>query len=317
MVSVAGIDCSEIATVTQSVRDLARTRHFYASVFGYVPMASGPVPPEAAAAWKAPAGCRAEYVVLGRPRSRRGLLRLVAFDRPGEPIWGTYERPQDYGHYATNYRVPSVHATWEKLVAAGVKPKSPPTHWHVDETMAAWDSQCWDLDGTLLDVYQMEGRPDLFPDLGGDAAGEIETMAIHVESADRSRRFYEAIGYTLLFDKTIDDLGAFFHLPQGVALRDVNLYKPDRSPIGRIELVELVGHPGRPVRERAVPPNHGILSLSFVAGDLGAVREAVARGGGEATTPDYRTAAPVFGPARAFNAVGPDGEALEFIQPDA
>lgn len=312
---MSDLDCSEIAIATLGVRDLVATRQFYESVFGYRVVDEGAVSPEAANAWRAPPACRGQYVVVGPPGARRGLMRLVAFDRPGEHIWGTYDRIQDYGHYAVNIRVPNIHTTWSRLCAAGARQKSPPTRWNVDESMVAWDSQCWDVDGTLLDVYQMEGRKDLFPDLNSDTATAIETVAIHVESADRSRAFYEGLGFTLFFDKTIENLGEFFHLPAGVALRDVNLYKIERSPIGRVEIVELVGYPGRRVQPRARPPNFGILSVSFITGDLDAARQVVLRFGGQVSTADYRTVVPVFGLARVCHAIGPDGEALEFVQP--
>ena len=214
-----------------------------------------------------------------------------------------------------HFRVADLKATWPRLLRAGVRPKSAPTYWTIDESMAAWDSQSWDLDGTLLDVYQMEGRPEIFPPLGRDLATEVESVAIHVESAERSRDFYQALGYSLFFDKTFEQLGEFLHLPAHVALRDINLYKLDRSPVGRIEIVELVGFPGRRVQPRARPPNHGILSISFVTRELDAIGEVLPRAGGEVTAGPYRTAAPVFGEALALSARGPDGEALEFLQP--
>jgi catechol 2,3-dioxygenase-like lactoylglutathione lyase family enzyme len=302
---------SEVSIVTTAVGDLARAERFYAGVFDYEVMARGAIPAALAPSWRIPAGCNGRYVLLGRSGTRRGVLRLVEFDRPGEHIWGRYERIQDHGHYALNMRVPDVHATWERLRDHGARPKSGPTRWDVDATMVAIDSQAWDPDGTLLDVYTMEGRPEIFTPLG-TAASPIETIAIHVEDADRSRDFYFGLGYSLFFDRRIADLNTFFHLPAGVALRDVNLVKPELSYIGRIEIVQLEGTRGVRVQSRAAPPNHGILSITLDTDDCdAAIAQAVGLGAvrcGAAVDVDWGAA----GRQRSGTVYGPDGELIEF-----
>jgi catechol 2,3-dioxygenase-like lactoylglutathione lyase family enzyme len=302
---------SELAIVTTAVADLERAERFYTGVFDYVAMARGAVPVAVGPSWRVPAGCAGRYVTLGRSGTRRGLLRLVEFDRPGQQIWGRYERIQDHGHYALNMRVPDVHATWERLRAGGARPKSGPTRWNVDETMVAIDSQAWDPDGTLLDVYTMEGRPGIFTPLG-TTASPVETIAIHVENADRSRDFYFGLGYTLFFDRRIADLNTFFHLPAGVALRDVNLVMPGSGYIGRIEIVQLEGTEGVRVQPRAAPPNHGILSITFDTDDCdAAVALALSLGAtrcGDPVDVDWGAA----GLQRSGTVYGPDGELIEF-----
>lgn len=306
---------SEVAVATLGVADLDVTEAFYRDVFGYETRARGTVPEEYHRGWRMPPGSQARFCLLARPGSTRGMLRLVQADSPGAHIWGCYERIQDHGHYAINFRVPDVHAIWQALLANGVRPKSAPLRWDVDETMVAWDSQCWDPDGTLLDVYTMEGRPDIFTPLEGRASS-IETVAIHVADADRSHAFYRGLGFSLFFDRRIDDLGAFFHLPDKVVLRDVNLIKPELSSIGRIEIVELEGLPGLPVEERAHPPNLGILSISFETDDIERTAILVAALGGRSLTAPHRAGDAGLGKVQAFSAFGPDGELLEFVQPD-
>ncbi|MFO1427042.1 MAG: hypothetical protein U1F11_08715 [Steroidobacteraceae bacterium] len=252
--------------------------------------------------------------MLGRAGAKRGRLRLLACATPGEHCWDGYERYFDYGHYALNIRVPDIRALYPKLVEAGARPKSTPTHWVVEPGLEAWDSMCWDPDGTLLDSYTVTGRPDVFADLQGRAS-ELETVALHVSDAARARRFYEAIGYSLFYDRRIDDLGEFFHLPKDVVLHNVNMYKPEQSTIGRIEIVQYVGLPGRPVGVKARPPKLGILSISFEAGDLEDVARRVREGGGRVTSAPVRVTLPAVGPAEVLTAVGPDEEALEFYRP--
>jgi len=302
---------SEVAIVTTAVADLGRAERFYAGAFGYGVLQRGALPAAIAPSWRMPADCHGQYVLLGRAGAQCGLLRLVAFDLPGTQIWGRYERIQDHGHYALNMRVPDVHQTWHELLERGARPKSGPMRWDVDERMVAIDSQCWDPDGTLLDVYTMEGRPEIFTPLGA-AASAIETVAIHVASADRSRDFYYGLGYSLFFDRRIADLNTFFHLPAGVALRDVNLVKPELSYIGRIEIVELEGTEGVRVQSRAAPPNHGILSITFDTDDCDA---AFALALSLGATPCGVPTDVDWGPAgvqRSGTVYGPDGELIEF-----
>jgi catechol 2,3-dioxygenase-like lactoylglutathione lyase family enzyme len=302
---------SEIAVVTIAVADLERAERFYSGAFGYVVRQRGALPAAIGPSWRMPPGCAGRYVLLGRAGTQRGLLRIVAFDRPGTQIWGGYERIQDHGHYALNLRVADVHLTWRELLDRGARPKSGPTRWNVDATMVAIDSQCWDPDGTLLDVYTMEGRADIFTPLGSSASA-VETVAVHVENADRSRDFYFGLGYSLFFDRRIADLNTFFHLPAGVALRDVNLAKPELGYIGRIEIVQLEGTEGARVQPRAAPPNHGILSISFDTDDCDAAF-ALALDLGAA--PCAAPAEIDWGPAgvqRSGTVYGPDGELIEF-----
>lgn len=304
---------SEVAMVTVGVADLEATTRFYAQVFQYRTLGEGEIPAAVATAWRMPAGLRGRYRVLSRAGERYGRLRLLAFDAPGTQVWGRYERIQDHGLYALNLRVGDVQATWRALLEAGARPKSGPTRWNIDPTMVAIDSQCWDLDGTLLDVYTMEGRDEIFTPLGGRASA-IETLALHVANADRSWRFYEALGYSLFFDKRIGDLGAFFHLPAGVVLRDVNLIKPERSATGRVEIVQLEGLPGEPVRGRAHPPHHGVLSMSFEVGELDVALAHVCRFGAEPCGGVHVADLQPDGARRRASVFGPDGELVEFVE---
>ena len=304
---------SEIACATLGVRDVRATSAFYRDVFNYELRATGAVDAALAALWQVPAGSTARYALLAREGAARGHLRLLGCDPVGEHAWGGYERYFDYGHYAVNIRVPDIRSHWTRIIGAGAKPKSGPTHWVVEAGLEAWDSLSWDPDGTLLDAYTITGRPDVFRDLEGRAS-ELETIAIHVGDADRSKRFYTALGYSTFFDRRIDDLGAFFHLPDGVVLRDVNLYKPEHSGIGRIEIVQYEGLPGEPVGPRARPPRRGILSISFEADDLEAIATLVRGHGGTAESAPQRVVLPGVGAAEALRATGPDGEGLEFYR---
>ncbi len=304
---------SELAIATLGVRDLAVTRRFYESQFGYVCRGESAVPPELHELWQLDSGNPARCALLAAPGATRGLLRLIACRSPGPHVWGNYERYFDYGYYAVNIRVPDVRAIHAALLAAGARQKSPPTHWVIEPGHSAWDSLSWDPDGTLLDVYTTEGRPDIARPIAG-VASALETIAIHVGDAGRAREFYQALGFALFFDRQIDDLGAFFHLPDGVVLHDVNLYKPQYSGIGRVEIVQYRGLPGAPLGRGARAPRLGIHSISFETDDLIGSLATVHAAGGTLLTDPVTTTLPGLGRVRLAMAEGPDQEWLEFYE---
>jgi catechol 2,3-dioxygenase-like lactoylglutathione lyase family enzyme len=308
---------SEIRIVTLGVADLDRSVRFYREILGWESHGRYEVDRRLRAAWRMPPGMRATCEVLGRPGSATGMLRLVAFDRPGERIWGDYSRVQDHGHFALNFRVDDCRAAWPRILGAGAVPRSEPVQWSIDEGLSAWDSQAFDPDGVLLDVYEVDGAAGhharLYPPLTPGVANDLETVAIHVASAERSRNFYAALGFEVYFDRTIKSMGGFFHLPPGIPLRDVNMVMQDRPHVGCIEIVEYVGYPGEQLRDRAAPPNLGILSITFDVDDLAEVEYVTRRHGAVPITPErFVAAVPPWGEAAMWACYGPDGEVLEF-----
>lgn len=303
--------------VTLGVRSLARTRAFYEEVFGYRTVDVSDLSRDCADFWGVPAGVGARTVLLARVAGgapvRRGMVRLLECRPSGEHAWGGYERYYDYGHYAVNIRVPDIVASYGAMLAAGARAKSRPTRWEVEPGLEAWDSLCFDPDGTLLDVYTVSGRPDVFAPIEG-LATEVETVAIHTADAHRSRDFYLGLGYSLFFDRLITDLSSFFHLPEHVALHDINLYKPELSTVGRIEIVQYRGLPGEPVGARARPPRLGILAISFETSDVAAAQARLRELGSPDIGPVSQIMLPGIGLTLAFAADGPDRERLEFYQ---
>ena len=308
---------SEVRLGTISVADLVLSERFYNEAFGYVNKGGGVFRTEdddgrVGEAWMMPAGMAARYSVVGPPTSESCLLRIVQFDSPGEPIWGDVPPGRVIGLYALNIRVPDIDAAWERIVAVGGRVKSPPTHWNLSDG-AAWDSQIYDPDGVLIDMWSVEGGiserlgPAMAP------ASELQTMALHVDDAVRSKEFYLGFGYGVLYDQEVRGLEGFFGVPEGVVMHNVNLIM-DHTPVGRMEMSQYLGYPGVEVRERAAPPNRGILSVSFEVDDLDV---ASGRAGKLGAAPIGGPAAydsPPFGPVTASTFFGPDGETIELFE---
>ena len=307
---------SELQVVTVAVSDLERSVDFYSNVFGYtcgdVMSLSGSSLEQL---WQMAPGMKARCAVLGPRGATTGLLRLVSFDASGERIWRHYERRQDYGHYALNIRVANIKAVLGRIEAHGGQLRSGPTQWNPSPQLPAWDSLSYDPDGVLLDVFQIDATADSpLADFDQDCS-EIQTVAIHVSDAARSAKFYAALGYVQLYDKLVEGLEEFFGLPAGTALHNINLYMPGQPACGRVELAQYVGFPGRQQRERAVPPNLGILSASLRAADLTAATEQLRSLGAESVSEAGAVDLPPYGPAMVQCYFGLDGEVLELFEP--
>lgn len=306
---------SELQVTTVSVSDLPRSVAFYGEVFGYV---AGEVAQFAGAsierAWQAPPGTHGQCAVVGPPGAQTGLLRLVQFDATGEKIWGEYARRQDYGPFALNIRVIDLRATLDRLRRAGGRLRSGPNRWSPSPDLDAWDSLSYDPDGVLLDVFQINAGPGSPLARFDQECSEIQTLAMHVSDAPRAAAFYRALGYVELYDKHIVGMESFFDLPAGTELRNINLYVPTEPACGRVELAQYVGWPGRQQRDRAVPPNIGILSASLETDDLGSAVAALEALGAEPVCPPVELDLPPYGNAVVAPYFDLDGDVLEFFE---
>lgn len=306
---------SEVRFVTVGVPDLTRTQRFYEQVFDYVTHATATVTGTAyETLWQMPAGMTANIAIMGPAGATSGLLRLVAFDHPGEPYWGDYSNAQDYGHYALNVRVPEIRSAIARILENGGRSRSQPTHWTVTPDLSAWDSLSYDPDGVILDVFQLEpAEGSLLEDYDGRCS-PLQTIAIHTSDARRSARFYAALGFRPWYDKLLENMESFFKIPSGTALHNINMIKPDNPSIGRIEIAQYVGFPGSSQRDRAVPPNHGLLSASLETDDLAETEKLLNSIGTEPVGDRVEVELPGIGPAYARAYFGPDDEVLEFYQ---
>ncbi len=306
---------SEVRFVTVGVPNLERAKRFYEKVFDYVTHDTATVSgPAYETLWQMPTGLTGDVAVVGPAGASSGLLRLVAFDQPGEPYWGDYSRSQDYGHYALNIRVPEIRAAISRIKDNGGRSRSEPTHWRVTPDLAAWDSLSYDPDGVILDVFQLETAAGSLLDDYHGRCSPLQTVAIHTSDARRSARFYAALGFRPWYDKLLERMEEFFKIPAGTALHNINMIMPDNPSIGRIEIAQYVGFPGSSQRDRAVPPNHGLLVASLETDDLAETEKLLHSIGTEPVGDRVEVDLPGVGPAYARTYFGPDDEVLEFYQ---
>jgi catechol 2,3-dioxygenase-like lactoylglutathione lyase family enzyme len=243
------------------------------------------------------------------------MLRLVEWTPSGDHVWAKPARFQDHGPYAVNFRVKEINAAWNLLGQAGAREKSKPMYWEVEHNIAAWDSQCYDPDGTLLDVFQVVGEIErtLGPFAPGREATEIQTLALHCSDARRSEAFYSGLGFEPLYDRVIENLEHFFGAPKGTKLHNINLMMPGSRPTGRVELAQYVGLPGRSLKARTAPPARGPLMMSLRVDSLDLVAIRMKNLGGKRIGA-ARYNSPPFGEVLASTYFGPDGEVIEFFE---
>ncbi|WP_164477820.1 VOC family protein [Nocardioides pantholopis] len=306
---------SEIRVATVGVGDLERSQEFYCATFDYAVLGTGTVSgPAAGQLWGLPEGMSAETVLLGPAGATSGLLRLVQFDRPGELYWGDYSRMQDYGHYALNVRVPEIQSAVAAIRAHGGSSRSGPTHWTVTPDLSAWDSLSYDPDRVLLDVFELEPAPgSLLAEYDGRPS-PLQTVAIHSSDARRSALFYAALGMRPLYDKVLREMESFFGLPAGTELHNINMMNPAAPDLGRLEIAQYVGFPGRSQRDRAVPPALGILSAALETDDLAAAELLLQAIGAEPAGERVELDLPGLGTVATRSYFGPDDERLEFYE---
>lgn len=307
---------SEIRLVTMGVRDLDRSIAFYADSFGFEEISRTRVDHEGVSeAWRVPQGIAGRFAIMGLPSIESGMLRLIEWTPSGDHVWAAPVRVQDLGPSAVSFRVKEINAAWDLLGQAGAREKSKPAYWEVEQNIAAWDSQCYDPDGTLLHVFQVVGEIErtLGPFAYGHDATEIQTLSIHCSDARRSGAFYTGLGFEPLYDRVIDHVWAFFGLPEGTKLHNINLIMPGGRPNGRVELAQYINLPGRSLKARTAPPGRGPLMMSIRVKSLDQAAVSIRRLGAKPIGA-ARYDSPPFGNVAAATFFGPDDEVIELFE---
>lgn len=308
---------SEVKLVTLGVSDLDQACAFYASALQYRVKESGPVSPELAALWRFDPAMTGRYAIIAADDSGIGRIRLVSFDAPGERLWHAGNLYNGAGFYALNFRCRDALDTMNAITAAGGSAGHEPSYWEVSDTVAVRDSINDDPDGIRLDTFSYERGGELRGPLDTEVS-VLQTIAIATRDVPRSAAFYLALGYEVLFDRTLDfpGLQALLGTDQPVRIHNVNLMKNGNIIPGRVEMfayLDMEHLPDAPLRDQAVPPNIGILSASFASTDLDTDLALLESLGGERVARS-RVTLPGCGACDVATLFGPDGELLEIYQ---
>ncbi len=306
---------SEVRSVSIGVRELDRSLAFYREALGYRLIERMPIDPPLARWLRMP--CGGECAVIAADGSGLGRLRLVASDLPGDPLWTAENVLSASGFYALNFRARDVHALLPRILAAGGSGPAHPSHWEVSEAIAVDDSITLDPDGHRLDIFAYTRGAELRGALNTDVS-VLQTIALATRNLPRSRRFYEALGFQMLFDRVLDfdELSTLLGVAGPVRIHNVNLMKDGAIVPGRVEMfayLDVEHLPEVPLAQRAHPPHIGIHAMTFHTGDLIAARALFERAGASLQLAmDVRL--PGLGNCAGLLFHGPDGEAIEVVR---
>lgn len=308
---------SEVKLVSLGVTDLDRACAFYEAAMGYRVKQTGDIPASLAPLWRFEPGVKGRFAIIAADDSGVGRIRLSCFDAPGERVWNSSNLYNGAGYYALNFRCRDALLTMNAISAAGGKSGHEPSYWEVSDEVAVRDSINDDPDGIRLDVFSYERGGDLRGPLDTDVS-VLQTIAIATRNVPRSVAFYRGLGFEVLFDRKLDfpELQALLGTEQPVRIHNVNLIKDGHIVPGRIEMfgyLDMEHLPDAPLRDKAVPPNIGILSASLSSSNLGADVTQMVSLGGELVA-QMHVELPGVGQCDVATIFGPDGELLELYQ---
>jgi catechol 2,3-dioxygenase-like lactoylglutathione lyase family enzyme len=312
------VPISEVRIATLGVADIDRALAFYDGALGYRCIEQGVVADELAQAWRTPTGVRLRHATIAVDDSGIGRLRLVsAIAGGGRRLWSAANAIAATGFYALNFRVRSVETTLERVVRCGGGAPRAPSRWEVSPEVAVIDSICDDPDGIRLDLFAYTRGAELRGPLLTDVS-TLQTVAIQTADIARSVGFYSALGFRVLFDRTLDfpELAELLGVRAPITIHNVNLMKDGSVIPGRVEMFAyLQPRPAAftPLSDLAHPPNHGIIGASFETLDLERALRALV-GLGARPVGRYEGSVPGIGKGRVATVLGPDGEQLELIQ---
>ena len=308
---------SEVRMATLGVSQLDRAVRFYEQALAYRCLERGRVDPALAPLWQFDPDLVLDYAVMAADDSGRGRIRLVAGLEPGQPIWTPADRMRATGSYALNFRCRDIHEQLARIRSAGGQAGSQPHFWEVSDEVHVYDSMSSDPDGTQLDLFSYARGGDLRGRLDTPVS-VIQTVALAVAEVETSRAFYKAMGFVELFDRVLDfaGLGDMLGVDRPVKIHNVNLMKDGHIVPGRVEMFAYLdtGLPTpQPLTERAVPPNHGLLSFSLLTTNADVVLGVLEPLGGRLVGRVADLDLPGFGRTDLTVLLGPDGERIELI----
>ncbi len=308
---------SEVKMVTLGVSDLDQACAFYASALGYQVKEQGEISPALAPLWRFDPALKGRYAVVAADDSGLGRIRLISFDAVGQRLWNADNLYNGSGYYALNFRCRDALQTMQAITGAGGSSGHEPSYWEVSDEVAVRDSINDDPDGIRLDVFSYERGGDLRGPLHTDVS-VLQTIAIATRDVPRSVAFYRALGFEILFDRTLDfpELQALLGTDRPVKIHNVNLMKDGTIVPGRVEMfayMDMEHLPDAPLRDQAVPPNIGILSASLASTELDVDVAQLQSLGGELVA-RAQLSLPGVGNCETATVFGPDGELLELYQ---
>ena len=206
-----------------------------------------------------------EELYVGSPNQTYGLIRLVKYACPGEPVRRgaatTDLCPKNLDLYCTN-----LPERFDELTALGYQFRARWSEYEVAGNVVR-EVQLLGPDETNIGLMELQHMPVDFTSKGFAGLGPVVCT---VPDADAECAFYENVfGLKTVIHKYLDgaEIEKMIGLPPGAGLDMRVLGSPDQM-LGRVEIIQYRGAEGKNRYPRAVPPATGTLSLAFRHADL-------------------------------------------------
>ena len=319
--SSAGVTGFQEAVI--SVSDLDAANETWQTVGGYDVICDGPVEAGLAAFWGLPADTPMHEVVLRKGSGNRGLVRLVQIYGLPQVQIRSSGLPWDHGRFFDLYvYVDDVDLVFEQLRDRGWQGYNDPVHY----TLQAFDideSIMCGPNGEALCLMQRNAPPYAQKAARSESGmGWPFNTALIVADYEANEQFFANVpGWNVhLNGRSMTPAPGFnpTGIPANLASsspRRLAAFAPHESNRnGSLQILMAEGLTGRDFRDRAEPPNLGILTMRVPVDDVDALaREVQAKGYG-IHRPVTSLTLPPYGDVDMLALKAPNGARIEFFE---
>ncbi len=320
---VAPITTDQWQEAVVSVTDLDRSAQFFVEIGDYEERYRGPVSASEIAAWGLPATASGEALLLARPGSKNGYVRLIRFDnagrreptRPGARAWDTG------CYFSLMIRMKGMASIYDDAIAMG---------WWTETPMTYLEFGTSKLNVMVFrgpDGVQVQGYERLEPPLP-DAIPPFErlTRPFNIMQMVRDRDaaydfFANVLGFATFYkgkpyvspEPVYMPLGIPKNLTTSVRYRAGILY-PTPAEFGRMEMIEIMDLDGRDHADRCNAPNLGILAVRFPVNDVDTAANTLLERGVELESRMTTVSIAPYGELDVISVKTPDGANIQFYE---
>lgn len=257
--------------VSLCVADLEASLGFYRDVLGLSLQVRERMDAEAADALWGVSLDAPETAIVGRPGVDTGMIRLVAYDSPGERMADYATAPWDIRFFDVCIGVSEMDRALHLAAEAGFRPDTGPVEYQVEQLpgVTLTEALVSDPDGSKVALIQtrIAGRE---VDPASPMFTEVATATQVVADADHTIRLYrDGLGMEAYADMWLT--GATFEeligIPHGARFR-LSLLRSGTSTSGKIEILNYPTLTGRDFGTISAPPRTGLFGQTFLVGDV-------------------------------------------------
>ncbi len=303
-----------------SVSRPAETARFFTEVAGYEVLARPDEHASQMQHWGLADGAGASSILLGKPGTDHGYVRLIRFTGVEQrPIRATARAWDTGGFFSLMVRAKDIDARFSEALALGWSAESDPVRFDFTG-LSIRNVVLKGPDGLNIAVYERLAPPlQHWPPF--ERMTQVFNAMQMVRDKDAAVDFYtRVLGFKVFWQGDYLDPAPTmnnFGLPQNYVTevpRRTGILYPVPGETGRVEVMQFAGFDGRDLGARAVPPNLGILAVRYPVSDLDARLAAIAAAGWPLAYPASTIELPPYGRVRIAGVRAPDGALISFYQ---